>query len=91
MTATTYAPDAATKARADRNLDLLNGYIQAQLDDPHLQEQVPDGAMLVLLPADDPETYEANLSLALSRVRKGDNVYIRHVSRDGAPLPAVES
>jgi Family of unknown function (DUF5647) len=69
----------------DRNLELVAGYIQAQLEDPDNMEQVPEGAHTILLPDDDPEWFERNLEMVISSLRGGANVYARHVTKDGRP------
>jgi Family of unknown function (DUF5647) len=69
----------------DRNLDLVRGYIQAQIEHPDDMEQVPEGAETILLPDDDPEWFERNLELVIKRLRHGANVYARHVTKDGRP------
>jgi hypothetical protein len=69
----------------DRNLELVAGYIQAQLEHPDDMEQVPEGAHTILLPDDDPEWFERNLQMAVNSLRSGSNVYARHVTKDGRP------
>ncbi|HEY7033058.1 MAG TPA: hypothetical protein VH482_17055 [Thermomicrobiales bacterium] len=69
----------------DRNLDLIRGYIAAQLEDVDNMEQVPEGAETVLLPDDDPEWFERNLEIVINSLRGGANVYARHVTKDGRP------
>ena len=74
-----------TKASVDRNLDLVRGYIAAQIEDPDTMEQVPEGAHTILLPDDDPEWFEHNLHMVLNSLRRGNNVYARHVTKDDRP------
>jgi hypothetical protein len=69
----------------DRNLDLIRGYIAAQLEDVDNMEQVPDGAETILLPDDDPIWFERNLEMVVKALRGGANVYARHVTKDGRP------
>ena len=86
MSATTEsAVDPRTAAAVDRNLDLVRGYMQAQLEDPSNMEQVPEGAHTILLPDDDPEWFEYNLQSVINSLRRGNNVYARHVTKDGRP------
>jgi hypothetical protein len=49
------------------------------LDDPALLDEIPEGTTLVLIPSDDPAIAEANLEIAMAEVRKGRDVYIRHI------------
>ena len=72
-------------ASIDRNLDLVRGYVAAQLEDVDNMEQVPEGAHTILLPDDDPEWFERNLEMVVSSLRDGNNVYARHVTKDGRP------
>jgi hypothetical protein len=69
----------------DRNFDLIRGYIAAQLEDVDNMEQVPDGAETILLPDDDPIWFERNLEMVVKALRRGANVYARHVTKDGRP------
>ena len=69
----------------DRNFGLVQGYIQAQLEHVDNMEQVPEGAETVLLPDDDPAWFERNLEIVVKRLRSGNNVYARHVTKDGRP------
>jgi hypothetical protein len=71
----TITTGALTKAdQVERNLDLAHDHLPAILDNPDLLDEIPDGATVVLLPADDPDLFEINLQIAVSRARKGDNV-----------------
>lgn len=69
----------------DRNLDLIRGYIAAQIEDVDNMEQVPEGAETILLPDDDPIWFERNLEMVVKALRRGANVYARHVTKDGRP------
>jgi hypothetical protein len=64
----------------DRNIDMGFDFIQQTMEDPALLENIPNGTAVVHIPNDDPELAEHNLELAVSVVRKGFDVYIRHVS-----------
>jgi hypothetical protein len=48
-------------------------------------EQVPEGAETILLPDDDPIWFERNLEMVVKALRRGANVYARHVTKDGRP------
>jgi hypothetical protein len=74
-----------TAASVNRNLELVHGYISAQLEDADNMEQVPEGAETILLPDDDPEWFEHNLRMVETALRGGVNVYARHVTKDGRP------
>ncbi|MGH2535743.1 MAG: DUF5647 family protein [Thermomicrobiales bacterium] len=64
---------------AERNITMGFAFTRQILDDPSLLDAIPDGATLILIPGDDPALAEANLAMAIGEVRKGRNVYIRHV------------
>jgi hypothetical protein len=84
-TATPPAVDPETAHVADRSLELFRGFNEAMLDDPNRLSEIPNGVHLVLLPEDDPEMFEVNVTIGLSAARRGENVYLRHVTRDGRP------
>src|SRR5262245_46783478 len=69
----------------DRNLELIHGYISAQLEDVDNMEQVPEGAVTVVLPDDDREMFERKLEIRITSIRRGNNGYARHVTKDGRP------
>jgi hypothetical protein len=64
---------------AERNIELAFSFMHDILDDPALLDEIPEGTTLVLIPSDDPTTAEANLEIAMAEVRKGRDVYIRHI------------
>jgi hypothetical protein len=77
--------DPQTREMVTRNLGLVQGYIAAQLEHPDDMEQVPEGAHTILLPEGDPEWFEYNLQTVINSLRRGNNVYARHVTKDGRP------
>jgi hypothetical protein len=79
--------DPTIEAEVHRNLDLMHGFVQAMLDDPENMEVVPDGARIVLLPSDDRQWFDNNVAMGVNLIRKGFNVYFRHVDSSGRPLP----
>ena len=79
------AIDPKTARIAERNLDLFRGFHEALLDDPERFHEIPKDAHLVLLPEGDPELFEVNLGLGIRAARRGENVYLRHVTHDGRP------
>ena len=56
--------------------------ISAALDDVSALDDIPDGATLVLLPADDPAFCEEAIALGIADVRRGLIVYFKHVPAD---------
>ena len=90
MSTAQVAPQSAevnVQAAIARNLDLFQGFIQAILANPSLAETSPDGALIVLLPRDNPDDFDAAIALAKHLARQGANVYLRHVHADGSPVP----
>jgi hypothetical protein len=64
----------------ERNLDLAADLLKSIGDDPAILAQIPEGAMLVLLPTDADEAFlEANVAIGLDMLRIGHDVYFRHV------------
>jgi hypothetical protein len=65
--------------------------ISAALDDVSVLDDIPDGATLVLLPPDDPDFSEEAIALGIADVRRGRNVYFKHVpagfGKDQSPPP----
>lgn len=78
--------DPATAAIMDRNLELSHGFTDVMVRDPQLLAEIPDGCTLVLLPKDDPEMFEVNLRIGMDAARRGENVYLRQVTREGRPI-----
>ena len=75
--ATAPVTDPADAAAIDRAFDVA----QAALVDPTILEEIPRGATLVVLRAeDDPATVEEQLTIATRAARRGRNVYIRHLA-----------
>lgn len=68
----------------DRNLVLAGELIAAQLADPALLEEIPDGATVILIPDDDPALAEHNLALVREVFARGKNVYLKHVRTPAA-------
>lgn len=68
-----------------KQLNLSRRFTLAIHDNPALLEEIPDGVTLVLLPDDDPAFAEANMEIGLGELRRGKNVYFRHVRLDELP------
>ena len=86
MTQTNTAPAAAppsnpteTAEVVTRSINLTFDFARAIVDDPDILDDVPDGAMVVLIPADDPELAAVEIEEGLSALRQGWDVYVRHV------------
>ncbi|MGH2561631.1 MAG: DUF5647 family protein [Thermomicrobiales bacterium] len=75
---------------AERNINMGFAFTQQMLDDPSLLDAIRDGATLILIPDDNSVLAEANLSMAIGEVRKGRNVFIRHVRLADLPMASAE-
>lgn len=92
MTTTTYALSAAEEAHAAKNGELHRRFLRGMIEDPDRFDDVPNGALLVLLPDDGDDAFAASeIERALIHLRRGRNVYFRHVSMAELPsVPTVE-
>ncbi len=82
---------AERAATVDRNLELSRRFTLATFADPTIADDIPDGAMVVLIPDDDPDHARANIEIGLAAVRRGENVYFRHVRMAELPDEPVAS
>lgn len=77
--------ETTTKPIADeltlRDFALHDAFLKALIADEALQDELPNGAALILLPDDDPELTERNIAFGVLSARRGRNVYLRHVHR----------
>jgi hypothetical protein len=56
--------------QAKRNLDLAGGFLADLLENPSKLEEIPDGASIVLIPADDQELADANLQMVKELIHR---------------------
>jgi hypothetical protein len=89
------APNVETKI-SDREFDRkvlaqTADLIEAAMVDANVLDDIPHGAMLVLLPADDPGFSEEALDLGLKAVREGWNVYFKHLPATAAAEDAEDA
>ena len=59
-----------------KNLDLLNEFMKYAFDSPHVLDQIPAGAELIILPLDDPEIMQNNRQMAEAHARAGRTVVL---------------
>ena len=71
----------------ERNLTLSTELARAIIDDPVLLEEIPEGATVILLPDDDPDLAQANLELGWVALKRGEDVYFRHVHHAAHATP----
>jgi hypothetical protein len=69
-----------------RNAELAFDLLEAQLANPELLHEIPNGTTVVLIPEDDAELAEYNFGVARTLVARGKNVYLKRVS-SAAPAP----
>ena len=62
-----------------RSINLTFDFARAIVDDPNILDDVPEGAIVVLIPADDPELAAVEVEEGLAALRQGWDVYFRHV------------
>ena len=84
MTAKNTSLDSITAGT--RNAELAFDLVQAQLANPELLHEIPNGATVVLIPEDDPELAEYNFGVARTLVARGKNVFLKRV-RTVVPAP----
>lgn len=71
--------ETIANALTRRDYALQDEFRQAMIASDDLMDEVPNGAMLVLLPDDDPELAERNIAIGVLSARRDKNVYLRHV------------
>ena len=91
-TATTPAPpsDAITdddRAQATKDLELTRRFTLAIFADPSLGDQIPDGVVLELIPEGDPTQLQVALRRGIEAVRRGHDVYFKHIKPGDLPEP----
>ena len=63
---------------ANRMIEAAFDFLDAGLDNTTLFDEIPDGALLVLIPEVDPEVARRNVALGQRAVQAGRNVYFMH-------------
>jgi hypothetical protein len=67
----------------DRQNELFRGMIQAVIADETAFADVPRSASIILIPSDADDAFlQASVEVGLDALRKGLNVYLRHVAPD---------
>jgi hypothetical protein len=64
-----------------KSSSLTADFIEAALGDASILEGIPRGAVLVLLPEDDPAFVEESIALGIAAVQQGRDVVFRHTAR----------
>lgn len=63
----------------DRAVELGTALGLAVFDDPSLLDEIPNGAVVFLLPDGEEEFMERTIALGVAAIREGRNVYFKHV------------
>jgi hypothetical protein len=61
-----------------KTISLTADFLEAAFDDAEILSGIPQGALLVLLPEDDPSFVEESIALGIEAVRQGRDVVFRH-------------
>ena len=69
----------ASPRSGSKSSELTRRLMLRGFEDPSLFMEIPDGATLILIPDDDPEQAEAEIEVGLQAVKRGENVYFRHL------------
>jgi hypothetical protein len=72
-----------------KNLKLSTEFDLYLLEHPEVAEQIPENALLVLLPKEDPELCEKNLELAKARREPGQTVVRVWVEKVAPPRSRI--
>lgn len=72
-----------------KNVKLSTEFDLYILEHPEVAEQIPDNALIVLLPKDDPEMCEKNLELAKARREPGQAVVHVWVEKVAPPRSRI--
>ena len=81
MTASQKIPTKPTFEDFDRKtISLTADFIETAFDDASVLAGIPDGALLILLPEDDPSFLEQSIALGIDAVRDGRDVVFRHTA-----------
>lgn len=72
--------------RITKNLEQTGRLLNEIVEDPDILDEIPDGAMVVLLPVDDPKGVEQNIEGARRACNAGRIVHVRTM-RSAARIP----
>ena len=74
----TVAPAHAVDEFDRKSIALTADFIAAAIDDASILDGIPPGAVLVLLPDDDPAFVDESIALGVAAIRQGRDVVFRH-------------
>ncbi len=73
-----------------RNLDLHAEWMRYVFDNPDVLDQIPKGAVLVILPEDDPDLYAENIKVVEESRSKGVPVVVIRMKTPKPQISAIE-
>ena len=73
-----------------KNLDLHAEWMRYVFDHPDILDRIPHGAVLVILPEDDPETYAENAKVVDINRSKGIPVVVVKMKTPRPQISAIE-
>jgi hypothetical protein len=77
--------DQATLRNVSKSSELTQRFMLRGFVEPSLFMDVPDGATLILIPDDDPAQANAEIEFGIQAVKRGENVYFRHLPAAAFP------
>jgi Family of unknown function (DUF5647) len=73
-----------------KNLGLLNEFMQCAFEKPNILDQIPPGAELTILPANDSALYQANQETLQALRDQGKRCAVVHIQRPERIPPRIE-
>ena len=67
---------------AERAIELGFAVTRLALEDASILDDVPNGCALFLLPEGETEFLERSIELGSAAIRRGENVYFKHIPAD---------
>lgn len=80
--------DAEKQAQISAHMGLFRRFMRMVFADPSIADDIPGGAYVFLLPADDPELAAVEQAAADKAAKAGRLVYVRSLSP--APIPHAD-
>lgn len=70
----------------NQSFEMTRAFGLAVIDNPALLDEIPSGATIVFLPDDDAAYTEHSIELGIAAIRRGENVYFKHIRDNAASL-----
>ena len=78
------------KESVKKNLDLHAEWMRYVFDNPDVLDRIPKGAVLVILPEDDPELYAENAKVVEATKKKGVSVVVVRMKTPKPQISKIE-